>query len=490
MAWYDRFFSSDDEAPQPVEKGRGKAIGDIGAVHYGGFLISDDTMPDLNGPKRYETFARTLRDTSIAAAGVRIFLNLISGAIWQAEPPEDLPEADQARAEKIAKAVESMMSDHRRSWPRIVRRIAMFRFMGFSLAEWVAKTRDDGLFGIDDVMPRPQRTIARWDIDDNGDVRGVWQYNRNMREVYIPRDRLIYAVDDTLTESPEGTGLLRHIVRAAERLKAFEAIEQVGFENDLRGVPVAYGPWKDIKNDPGLTDAQRQRYRKPMIDFVTGHIRNKRTGLLLDSEVYRSKDDGQSPSSTRKWAVELLRGESNAFEPMSKAIERLSFEIARVLGMEHLMLGADGSGSLALSKSKVGTFYLTLMTTQAEIIEIVERDWLHPICEMNGWPRELWPSLACEEIRDEDIEKITTALEKLARAGATLETNDPAVAEVYHILGLSPPPERMIDPALDLSGNPLDPTADPSVLDPAQKPVPVNKAARRWVRSGKRKGKC
>lgn len=484
MAWYERFFRDDEAEAQPVEKAA-RAIGDSGAVHYGGFLITDETLPELNGPKRYETFLKILRDTTIAAAGVRIFLNLISGAIWQAEPPEGLDDGQQAQAEEIAEAIEDMMADHKRPWPRIIRRIALFRFYGFALAEWVAKKRDDGLFGIDDVMPRPQRTIARWDIDDNGDVRGVWQYNRHMREVYLPRDRLIYAVDDTFTESPEGIGLLRHIVRASERLKAFEAIEQVGFENDLRGVPVAYGPWKEIQADPALDDAKRQRYRKPLIDFVTGHIRNKRTGLLLDSEVYRSKDDGQSPSATRKWAIDLLRGDSNAFEPMAKAIERLNGEIARVLGMEHLMLGADGSGSLALSKSKVGTFYLTLMTTQAEIIEIVERDWLHPICEMNGWPRELWPSLACEEIRDEDIEKITTALEKLARAGATLEANDPAVAEVYHILGLSAPPER-IDPALDLSGNPIDPTLDPSVLDPA---APIAKSARRWVRSRKRKGK-
>ncbi len=480
MALWDRFFKgATDQASTGGEadldpygddfnKGAPKqTIGDTGAVQFGGYIVTDDKMPKMNGPQRYRTFEDIAKDTTIAAAAMRSFLYLISGAIWQAEAPDGLSDEDKARAEEIAEAVESMMADHKSSWPRIIRKIAMFRFYGFSILEWVAKKRADGLFGMDDCKPRPQRTIARWDIDDQGDVRGVWQTNRHMQEVYIPRDRLIYAVDDTFTESPEGMGLLRHVVRTAERLKAFEALEQVGYENDLRGIPVAYGPWKEIKADQGLSEADRLRYRKPMIDFVTGHIRNRRTGLLLDSEVYRGKDDAQSPSSTRKYAVDLLRGESASFEPMAKAIDRLNTEIARVFGMEHMMLGGDGSGSLAMSKSKAGTFYLILMTTQAEIVEIVERDWLRPLAELNGWPEELLPDLACEEIRDEDIEKITTALERLARAGAPLEADDPAVAEVYQILGMTAPPERAIDPALD--------------------PAMMKKAAKRWVRSAKAK---
>lgn len=478
MAFWDNWFGGDvsDDEGEAIAKAvspPSSPIGDTGQIHTGGWIISDDKLPALNGADRYRTFLNIIKDTSIASAGVRIFLNLISGAIWQAEAPEGLSDNEQAVADHIAESVQAMMGEHKTSWQSIVRRIAMFRFMGFALMEWTAHKRDDGSIGIATVSPRPQRTISRWDLDDQGDVVGVWQLDKNMREVYIPRERLIYAVDDILTESPEGVGLLRHLVRPSERLKAFEAIEQVGFENDLRGIPVAYGPYAEIQKDASLTAAQKLRYKKPMTDFVTGHIRNKRTGLLLDSEVYRDRGEGQAPSATRKWAVELLRGESNAFEAMDNAIVRVQFEMARILGMEHLMMGADGSGSLAMSKSKVGTFYLTLMTTQAELVETVERDWRNPICEMNGWPKHLWPDLACEEIRDEDIEQITSALEKVARAGAMLDPNDPVINEIRQIMGVSPAPEY-IEPALD----------DPAIVPaPTREPKSLEKSARRWVYS-------
>lgn len=492
---YIPFVKSSDEGDDLAKRGGDhSAIGSTGQTFFGGYAASEDAA-DLFGPRRADAFMRMLRDTTIIAAGVRIFLNLISGATWQAEAPKMDSEADQAKADEVAKAVEDMITDHATPWPRIVRRVTLFRFYGFSIMEWIAKLRDDGLTGMLDVKPRPNRTIDRWETDENGEVTGVWQRVDGKPDVLIPRERLIYAVDDTFTENPEGLGLLRHVKRAADRLKAFEMIEQIGFENDLQGVPVAYAPLTEIDNDERYTKAQRNRFRKPLNDFVQGHIRNKRTGLLLDSEVYRGTGEQNSPSGTRKWAVDVLRGQGGAFEEVGATIDRINKEIARVLGVEHIMLGADGSGSLAMSKSKVGTFYLTLMTTQQELVDIIERDWLRPICEMNGWPRELWPSLACEEIRDEDIEQITGALEKMARAGATLREDDPVIAEVRQMLGVSPPPDPEIDPMLDPAGeiDPLNPQNDP--VPPDDIPPPKDegdpsmaKARRKWVRSSKRKG--
>lgn len=491
---YLPFGKSDESAEPALEKDEGmSAIGSTGQTFVGGYAVSDDPQ-DLHGSKRADAFAKILRETTIAAASVRIFLNLISGAIWQAEAPEMDNEADQAKADEIASLVEDMLTDHITPWPRIVRRITLFRFYGFSLMEWIAKRREDGAIGMLDVKPRPNRTIDRWDIDENGNVKGVWQRVDSRPDVYIPRDRLIYAVDDTLTENPEGLGLLRHIKRSADRLRVYEIIEGIGFENDLQGVPVAYAPLTEIDTDERYSKKDRARYRKPLKDFVDGHVRNKRTGLLLDSEVYRGEGDQQTPSGTRKWAVDILRGQGGAFAELDTAINRINKEMARILGTEHMMLGSDGTGSLALGKTKTGGFYLTIKTTQSEVVDILERDWRDPICEMNGWPREMWPSLACEEIRDEDIEQITMALERMARAGAVITEDDPVIAEVRHMMGVSPPPER-IDPMLDPAGeaDPLDPNAppvpEPNNDDDLAQPA-IAKRARRWVYgSSKRKGR-
>lgn len=132
-------------------------------------------------------------------------------------------------------------------------------------------------------------------------------------------------------------------------------------------------------------------------------------------------------------------------------------------------LGADGSGSLALARSKVGTFYLTVTSTLLDLCEIYDRDILAPLAELNGWPPELCPQMGVNEISDRDIEQVLDALAKLAQAGAPMMPDDPAVGEIYDLLGLTRPPERGDD--MDLSLNPG--RTDPAKKDP-DKPMENN----------------
>ena len=480
-----------------VTKARlGQPTGSAGVIEVGGYVVTDEVQADLTGQRKYKTFEQFLNEISIIAAGVRLFLNLISKSQWQVIPA-DVDEGQKAEAKRIAEAVESMMFDHNTPWHRIIRKLTMYRFYGFAVMEWTAKKRPDGQIGMMDVRPRPQRTIVRWDLDKEAVVKGLWQQDANYQEVYIPRDRLIYAVDDTLTENPEGAGLLRHVARAVNRLKAYEGIESTGFENDLRGMPVAYAPLKELA---AQGDEKKNKAKRPLLDFIKGHIRNRKSGMLLDSETYRSTDDGQTPSSVRKWAVELMRGESTAFDAMANAIARLNQEIARILGVEHLLVGADGVGSLALAKSKVGTFYITVISTQSELVEIVERDWLGPLADMNGWPDELLPSVQVEEVRDEDIGQITEALNNMANAGAVLSPDDEAIKEVFAMLGLTPPEPELRQGQMDLMGGiaqPGQPGIDPTKLPPGpqgqqQNPkdvAPQPDKTRKWIGSMIKRGR-
>jgi hypothetical protein len=474
--------------PEPVAKAaRGSAMqGSAGVTVVGGYVTTDERLPELVGTKRYETYVALVNDITIIAASVRLFLNLIAKSEWQVQPAEVESEADKARAEEIAKLVESMMKDHKTPWRRIIRKVAMFRFLGFAIMEWTAKKRADGAIGMDDVQHRPQRTINRWDVDEQGTVKGVWQYNTSFVEVYLPIDRLIYAVDDTLTDAPDGTGLMRNVARSALRLKAYETLEEIGFETDLRGIPVAYAPLEEMDaavKAGTMSEADRRRYRKPMVDFISGHVRSRKMGLLLPSSTYRDQGEDKSPSSTRKWAAELLRGEATSYADVGKAITRLCREIARVFGTEHLLDGAEGSGSLAMSKSKTGTFYLNGTSTLYELVEVMQGGWLQPIADMNGWPDELVPTLAVEEIRDEDIDQITKALADLAQAGVVLTPEDAAVAEVFQMIGLTPP-----DPDLQMNADVddvTDPADQPSAVDLPDEPRGVTK---RWIRATGRKG--
>ena len=138
---------------------------------------------------------------------------------------------------------------------------------------------------------------------------------------------------------------------------------------------------------------------------------------------------------------------------MATAIERINREIARVLGVEAIILGDGDAGSYALSRDKTNQFSLTVDSTLQELAEGFEDDLLTPLWQLNGWPIEAMPSLKPEAVQYRDIEQVTAALRDMANAGAVLDPDDPAINEVRALLGLSPTDDITRDEDEQLSGS-------------------------------------
>lgn len=421
------------------------AVGAPGMVVYQGFLLSDEKDPRLHGQKKYTLYADILANTAIVGAGARFFLSLVGKADWSVEPADDSKEA-----QNYADLVEDMIHDMDTPWHRVVRRAALFRFYGFGLQEWTAKMRKDGAIGIADVEARAQMTVWRWDCDMHGTVKGVVQLApQNQREIYLPREKLVYLVDDAMHDNPEGLGLFRHLVKAADKLAAFELLEARGYESDIRGIPVMRAPLAELRKAVAagtIDQAQLQAQLKPLQDFMRGHVKSPSLALMLEAETFRSTGEQQTPSAIKKFDVELLRGDDGPHMPIAAAIERLNREIARVLGVEHLLLGADSKGSHAMATDKSQAFGEIVDSTLVEIRAAFEHDLLTRIWELNGWPEEMMPSFCTSPIQYRDIQSVTGALADLAKAGAPLGANDPAVNQIRKIIGLADAPEQ--DPAL------------------------------------------
>lgn len=404
----------------------------------GGLIDEDELNKDLKGLERYKTYSDLLANTSIVAAGTRYFLNLVAKASWQFEPSEE--DTDREFADRVEKM---LTEDPVTPWHRIVRRAAMYRFYGFSLQEWTARRDKDGAITFKDIAPRPQVTIERWDLNDEGLVEAVTQRNPNtQQEIFLPRQKLVYMVDDTLSDSPEGLGIFRHLAQPGQRLKRYEQLEGFGFETDLRGIPVARGPFTELAAmvEAGtLTQEERTKIELPMRTFVEKHIKSPSLGLLLDSITYTSEDDKGTPSSVRQWDVELLKGSNTTQEAVASTINRINHEIARILGVEGLLLGGDKVGSLALSKDKSNNLFLIVDGSLLEIAEQFSADIVNPLFRLNGWPDEMKPTLKHESVQFKDIEQIAAALRDMAQAGAMLDVDDPAIGEVRDLLGLSRP---------------------------------------------------
>lgn len=433
-----------------------KEQGVAGYVVMGGVIQSPETNHQLIGPQRYRTAADLISNISIIAASLRYSLNLMARPAWKCDPPNDTAEAKAA-----AEFMEEVLQGTDTNWTRIVRRSAMYRFHGFGISEWVAKKRDDGKIGVQSIEQRPQHTIERWDIDENGGVKGVWQRDPiTSRELYLPRAKLIYLVDDMLTDRPDGMGAFRHLVEPANRLKRYLKLEGMGFQRDLTGIPIGRVPLhkiNDLVQTGKITQEQADAMIEGIRDFVSLESKTDTTGLILDSKTYLTKtDSGENVSAIAEWGIELLTGEQSSLDKLGEAIRRLEFDMALIMGTSSLLTGREGQGSRALSEDQSRNLYLTVNSTLGDMAEAMTRDLVDPIWAMNGLSDDVKPKLKVEDAAFKDVEQIANVLSKMAAAGAILAPDDPAINDLRNLLGVSEAEPMDAEQLALLRGKPLE----------------------------------
>ena len=446
-------------------------VGSSSAYTQGGHLVSSEQNPALRGDARYRTYSDLLSNVAIVAAGTRFFLNLVAKSDWTLRPAELETDADNERAQEVADFVEEVLDDLERPWSRVVRRDAMYRFYGFSVSEWTAKRRDDDQIGLLDVAPRPQATITRWDLDEAGRVQGcVQELQRNLQEVYLPRNKIVYIVDDALSDSPEGLGLFRHLVDSNQRMDRYQLLEAFGFETDLKGIPIGRAPYSKLASlvDQGrLSQEKMDLIVKPLEDFIGSHIKNPELGFSMDSAPYRDNGESQAPGSALEWDLSLLQGSPAGAAEVAAAIERITRDMALILGVQGLLLGGDGSGSMALGRVFADQFAQIIDSALRELAQAYEHDLIPVILRLNGIDEEFAPSFETEQVQHRDVEQITQSLLDLSSSGAMLSPDDPAINSIRSLLGLPLVDLEAVTDDLDVPEPPLRPgQPDPEPPDP------------------------
>ncbi len=433
---------------QGQKMGRGKpfaTMGVPGAAIFGGLIRNIERSSKWVGQQKYITSSEIVTNISIVAASVHHFLNLISRPAWSVVPADDSSEA-----RKIAEAVEKSMMTMRTPFSRIVRRAGLYRFHGFGVQEWVAKkNKKDGVVSFEDVEPRPQFTIERWEVADDGELMGVYQRSPQTGAMLpLPRSKIIYMVDDSLTDSPEGMGIFRHLAEPYERLIQYLDLEARGFERDLRGTPIGRAPLTLIKravSDSILTQVEADALIEGLEKFVKLQVKQSTTGMVLDSQPFESMAaDGAKIAGSLQWGIELLKGDAAGLNELGKSIDRIQREMARIIGTEHLMMGDQG-GNRALAADKSRNLYLIANSVLDNIVSTYERDYIMPQMILNGWDEDLRPTMKAEDVSFKDVAEITGALRDMATAGAVLSPDDPVIDDVRDLLGVSRQPERSDD---------------------------------------------
>lgn len=432
--------------PVAIKAKREQGVGGFG-THTGGFHATPERNASLAGRNKYVTYADLAVNVSIVAASLRYFTALVTKSKWSVEAVDDSGEA-----QRYADLVERAMHDVDQSWSRIIRRASTFRFWGFSLQEWVAIVRPDGVINYRAIEARPQSTVERWGLDADGGIETIVQRHPITGvELFVPRGKLIYLVDDLVTDDPEGLGFLRQCAAPAARLKTFELLEQLGYERDLRGIPVGrvpYGALREWAGNDEARQAQAAKIASTVEQFVAMQMKGQSTGLVLDSQPFAVIDtDGNEKMTTAlQFGIELLKGEAPGLADVANAIQRKNTEMARIMGTEGLLLGSDGTGSLALSKDKTTSLMLNVNATINDIVDQFNKDFVDPLWMLNGYPDEYKPKCKAEEASQRDAESIAAVLRDMATAGATLAPDDPVIDDVRDLLGVSKTdPEAVAD---------------------------------------------
>lgn len=458
--------------------------GRSGTAVHGGYVRGAETNAALIGSTKYETFANLITNFSIVTGSVRYYQNLVARPTWAFEPPPDSGKEGEKYAMLTEKA---LITTATVPWHHVVRRAATFKLYGFSVQEWILRKREGETFLGIDLEARPQRTIERFDVLDTGKILGFGQRSPwDGKEYYLPRGKVMYMVDDSLSDSPEGMGLLRQVVATATRLQRYEILEGFGYETELKGMPVGRAPLGYLNElvEKGDLEADEAKARvAPLKNIVENHIRTPELGILLDSMVYQSEGEQSIPSSNLMYDLDIIKGEvtANGQKNVADAIKRLNWEIARVFGTESLLLGSDGKGTYALSEDKTNNLLMVVDGVLLDIASQVSTDIIPALFRHNKWPLKYRPRPVTDSSQYRNIKEITGALLDLAKAGAQLDPADKAIPVIYRALGLPRPPEvnRSAEAALALTEAEVEgaEASAEATLNPPKPPAPPAGAA-------------
>lgn len=422
------FFTRED-----VAKGT-KMSGSDGVVTYGGYLPTVERSPELQGIRKWITYTNALNE-GVVATGTRYFGNLLAGTSWHAEPNEQGGQDAIKAADIVTQGL--LNAQMPKPWNAVVKKASMYRLYGHSVHEWATRTREDGMVVFANIDHRPQYTIYRWDKDDERKPwQGLWQRTRSGQELHVDRNQIFYCGDDALTDSPTGVGLLDHVIDLVRQLKLYRGLEGMAYQSDLGGLPIGRAPLGEFP-DKASKDAATQNLR----DFLEKRIRSPEfvQWFLMDSATYRGADPN-TISQIQKWAVEILKSETANLPAIDAVIRRLQLEIARILGIEFVMVGGSGDGSYALHEDKTSMFATNLQATLTEIAAFAQNDLARPLVALNGLnPETCTPRLVAEPISTDAIEVVTKALWNIQMAG--MQRNDPARDVLRRRMRLPPEPE-------------------------------------------------
>lgn len=403
-------------------------VGITGLLQTGGFIF-EEFEPHLRGDKALQIYIEMISNSPVVQAVMFAIDMMMRQVSWRVEQGGEKPEDIKARD-----FVESCMHDMSQSWQNTLSEILSMLWFGFSYHEIVYKVRkqsnplkpgstsqyDDGMIGWRKIPIRAQITRWRWEFDEAGGIRGMWQAPWGLgggitagtqlrAPVFIPIEKALLFRPRQIKNNPEGWSLLRSAYRPWFYAKRLEEIEAIGMDRDLAGYPVGKIPAEHIVNNTPTYQNWKQTLRNIR--------RGEQEALIVPSDV-------DAESKMPLYSLELLSATGRRKVDCGPAIERYNRLIAMTMLADFLFLGQGGGGrtggSFALVSNRADLFGLALNAILDSVAETFNRHAVPRLLYLNNFTLDDLPRIVHDEVEIPDIEQLSAGLANLAKAGMPL----------------------------------------------------------------------
>lgn len=405
-------------------------IGGTG-INVSGGRVFESRLRNLQGARRNIVLREMSETDSVVAGMLSAFTTLALTADRIINPGDEDTPADKEAADYVDGAIDDMSM----GWKDTLGGIYTMLPFGHAPIEVVYKLRmgdgrdptrrskfDDGRIGWRKWALRPQDTIERWAIDDDGGIRGVYQRIGTTRseEVFIPIEKMLLFRTSAKKNNPEGQSILEAAYRDWFYKRHFQELEAIGVKRDLAGFPVMSFPDKEE-----IWSAANQAKRTEAEKLVASIDRDEYEGLVKPLSV----------------VFELLKGAGARQFDLEKIFARLTLWMAFATFTEFMTVGHEGSGSLALKRESVRLFLMAQQAYLEQTADIINRFAIPPLISLNDIPVTSMPWMTFGPVDKPNAKEIVEVLKSMVDAGAEVWPNDPLTRFLFALMGLPEPEE-------------------------------------------------
>jgi len=392
-----------------------------GGTSYGN--IYEDKRADFTFPKSIEVLQYMSQHPVIAASNNLIDI-LIGKVQWKFEVPDDAT-GKQNEANRMLNFFKDNMSH---SWKSFITEALSYKIYGFHVAEkvWKEITPQEsrkfaGKLGWKKLATRSQSTIQGWKFDEKvRELKSIKQNINGLSNIYqirtdetglidLPVDKVLLFSYKKTRGNPEGHSPLIDCYQSWVYIKQIEALEIVGKNKQLGGVPVMSmdANWlAKAQEDPSSPEAA-------VLETLQTNMENLHAGESTFMIVPSQWSDSGKPLFDFK----LLGIDGSAAQDNTRdIINGKQLEMLMVFLTDILRIGNENTGSFSLAESKQNLTSFGVENHLQFIVDVIQEQLVPQTLKINGFdlPKNQHPVLTYTDLDNENIDEIGKLVQRLA----------------------------------------------------------------------------